>query len=231
MFPYLDVKQKEVTDFADTVYKVAQAERIVTHKKSKRTVEAITVTMRFLEQNEGFVFRHAGFCECMGFAAEACVYASAFGFKTLESIELCEASTKLGYCYLRMMGEKEAASFSSAVSRFQERMGIHCEVNYFDTIHLGDLDEGILIQAYLDSCKRILPGSYAILVTKHPGFKLSSYNIDYLKIILPTTVAATHDDEGYVYMMKRLSMPGLDRAAELSSPEMAAKNEMRRSRK
>ncbi len=205
MFPYSDADAKVVREFADVVEVTSRAEDVITHKKSSRTVEAITVSLRFLQQQENFIFKHAKFCECMGFAAEACCFAAGFGFKHMESIEITPESCKLGYIYLKMVSEEAAATFSSAVSRFQERMAIEAEVNYLDTEHVGDLDEGLLIHSFLSCCRMIQPGNYAILVTKNPDFKLEDYDVDYLKLILPTTVAKGQSDEGYVWVLKRLS--------------------------
>jgi len=86
------------------------------------------VALRFLDQKEGLAFKHSTFCECLGFAAEACCYASAFGFKSLVSIEISEESQKLGYIYLKLIDERAARSFQSSVSRFQERIAVDAEV-------------------------------------------------------------------------------------------------------
>ena len=158
MFPYADADAQVVKEFAKAVFFISRAEDVITHKKSKRTVEAITVSLRFLEQEENLVFKYAKFCECMGFAAEACCFAAAFGFKAMESIEITPEGCQLGYIYIKMVSEEAAATFSSAVSRFQERMAIEAEVNYLDTEHVGDLDEGLLIRSFLMCCKQILPG-------------------------------------------------------------------------
>jgi len=205
MFPYNDVDKKVVEGFADTVYKIRKIETLINHKKSRRTVEAITVALRFLQQEYNFAFKHATFCECMGFAAEACCYAAAFGFKSLVSIEISEDSRKLGYVYLRMLGETEAASFTSVTSRFHERMAVDADITYFDTEHLGDLDEGVMIQSYLDCTRSLLPGTFAILITRSSVFKLSDWNVNWLKMILPTTVAKGNNDEGYMWLMQRIN--------------------------
>lgn len=42
MWPYSDVDAVQVKQFADTVEWISRAEAVITHKKSKRTVEAIT---------------------------------------------------------------------------------------------------------------------------------------------------------------------------------------------
>lgn len=204
MFPYNDAQADTVKEFASTVEFTMRAETYITHKKSKRTVEAITVALRFLEQNENFKFRHATFCECMGFAAEACCYAAAFGFKHLQSIEISEQSSRLGYVYLKLINKEAALTFSSAISRFQERMPVDAEIQFLDTEHVGDMDEGVIIQSFLNCCKMILPGAYAILVTKNPELNLETYNCSCLHLILPTTVAKGASDEGYLWLFKRL---------------------------
>jgi hypothetical protein len=84
-----------------------------------------------LDQKEGLAFKHSTFCECLGFAAEACCYASAFGFKSLVSIEISEESQKLGYIYLKLIDERAARSFQSSVSRFQERIAVDAEVSAY----------------------------------------------------------------------------------------------------
>ena len=205
MYPYSDVDAKQVEQFADTVYKIARAETVITHKKSKRTVEAITVALRFLEQEENLPFKYCTFCECMGFAAEACCYASAFGFKSLISIEISEDSTKLGYIYLKMIGEEAAQTFSSSVSRFQERIAVDAEVVYFDCEHIGDLDEGLMIQSFLNTTRTLLVGSFCIMVTNSPNLKLAQWGAEnHLQIILPTTVAKGAADQGYMWLMRRI---------------------------
>lgn len=205
MFPYSDVSPEKVQQFADTVYKISRVEAVITHKKSKRTLEAITVSLRFLDQNEGLKFQYCTFCEAMGLAAEACCYASAFGFKSLVSIETHEEFSKLGYIYIKMANEEAAHTFSSSVSRFQERIPVDAEIVYFDVAHIGDLDEGLMIQSFLNTTRVLLVGSYCILITNSPTLKLEQWNAqDHLVIVLPTTVAKGHPDEGYMWVMRRI---------------------------
>jgi hypothetical protein len=76
---------------------------------------------------------------------------------------------------------------------------------YFDCEHIGDLDEGLMIQSFLDTTRVLLVGSFCILITNSPALKLSQWGAqNHLVIILPTTVAKGANDQGYMWLMRRI---------------------------
>lgn len=98
---------------------------------------------------------------------------------------------------------------------------------YFDCEHIGDLDEGLMIQSFLNTTRVLLVGSYCILITNSPALKLSQWGAqNHLVIILPTTVAKDANDQGYMWLMRRIDRTDDDddAAADAKATGAAAKS-------
>lgn len=62
-----------------------------------------------------------------------------------------------------------------------------------------------MIQSFLDTTRVLLVGSFCILITNSPALKLSQWGAqNHLVIILPTTVAKGANDQGYMWLMRRV---------------------------
>ena len=209
MFPYLDVSEAEVKSFANVVVTIERVGQVITHNQpSKRTLEAVTIALRFLQDHEHLTLTDIGFCECMAFGAEAVCYASAFGIPNLLSIELTEESKRLASIYIKLLHGDKLINYrlSIIVSRFQERMGIDAEVNYLDLAHTGDLDEGVILVCFLNCCRKLLPGNYAIVLARATEINLEDYSCDCLDLVLHSVVAKGTPFVGNMFLFKRKNM-------------------------
>ena len=206
-FPYLDISQKSVDSFADVVYNFSRIENIC-NSPTKRTAEACTVALRFLQQSENLDFSSISFCEAVAYGAEACCYASAFGFREVYSIEYSDAGRKLAYKRLTRVGPGAQRLVRLQLGRYQENFVIDAGITYFDTNLYDDLDEGVVLEAFLRLCKLLLPGSYIVIVTQIgiTEFRLGDWGVDYMELVLPTTVSKVENDESSLLVYKIIAI-------------------------
>ena len=173
---------------------------------SKKTSEAVITSMRFLENN-GLELQNCVFCECMSYGAEASCLASSFRIRWALSIEISEESRQLGYSRLRDMGKWAMEHTEMCVSRFQDHLALDANVAYFDTAHIGTLDEGPIIHKFLICCKKLLGGTYVILLTRCTDFNPDDYNCNYMQIILRSKVSRECLDEANLWICKIVFKP------------------------
>ena len=84
--------------------------------RSSRTVEAITISFRFLEKL-GLDLSNAHFCETFAYGAEACCLVSAFKLKWCLSIEINEKSRAIGWSRLKKLGQLAIDNTEICISR------------------------------------------------------------------------------------------------------------------
>ena len=132
---------------------------------SKKTSEAVITSVRFIE-NQGLLLENACFCECMAYGAEACCLVAAFRLRWAIAIEMSEESRQLGWSRLSKLGKWAIEHTEMCVSRLHDHLAVDADIAYLDTEHLGPLDEGPLICKFLQCSRRLLSGSYLILLTR-----------------------------------------------------------------
>ena len=184
VFPYGDISQKDIRKFSEQMFELSRAKDIINRSdKSSRTVEAITISFRFLEKL-GLDLSNACFCETFAYGAEACCLASAFKLKWSLSIEINEESRAIGWSRLKKLGQWAIDHTEMCISRVQDHLALDSHIAYLDTEHAGNLDEGILLEAFLVASKKLLPGSYLILLTRSLEFDPTDWKVDYVEVIL-----------------------------------------------
>jgi hypothetical protein len=130
------------------IYQISKAEDIIMRKdRSKRTVEAITVSLRFLQQSENFEFEKKVFFEAMAYGAEACCLAACFGFRELYAVEYSNVGRNLGYRRLTRIGNMAEIRTRFSMGRFQENFVIGSYIFHFNTSIFVNI-------AYLFICSR-----------------------------------------------------------------------------
>lgn len=174
--------------------------------RSKKTSETVITSMRFLENN-GLELKNCIFCECMSYGAEASCIVSSFRIRWALAIEISEESRQLGWSRLKAMGKWAIEHTEMCVSRFQDHLALDANVIYFDTDHIGTLDEGPIIRKFLVCCKKLLGGTYIVLLTRCTDFNPQDYDCDYMKIILRSKVSRGCMDEANLWICKIVFTP------------------------
>ena len=120
----------------------------------------------------------------MAYGAEACCLVSAFKLRWCLSIEIDDKSRALAWSRLKQLGTWATAHTELCVSRLQDHLALDTDIAYLDTEHLGALDEGILIEIFLRCCKKLLSGSFLVLLTRATELIPSDWNADFVEVIL-----------------------------------------------
>ena len=173
---------------------------------SKKTSEAVITSMRFLENN-GLELKNCVFCECMSYGAEACCLVSSFRIRWALAIEISEESRQLGWSRLRACGKWAMEHTEMCVSRFQDHLALDANVAYFDTAHIGTLDEGPIIRKFLVCCEKLLGGTFVVLLTRCTDFNPKDYDCAYLQTILRSKVSRGNLDEANLWICKIVFKP------------------------
>ena len=208
--PYFDDVQHKKDRYNDTyenpnVPKFEHS-KVWISNRSKKTSETVITSMRFLENN-GLELKNCVFCECMSYGAEACCLVSSFRVRWALAIEISEESRQLGWSRLKALGKWAMEHTEMCVSRFEDHLALDANVVYFDTEHIGTLDEGPIIQKFLGCCKKLLGGTYIVLLTRCTDFNPKDYDCDYMQIILRSKVSRECLDEANLWICKIVFKP------------------------
>merc|ERR1711991_136841 len=127
---------------------------------------------------------------------------SAFRIRWAISIELSEQSRQLGWSRLRKLGRWAMEHTEMCVSRLQDHIALDADICYLDTAHMGGLDEGPLILKFLHCSRRLLSGSFLILLTRCQEFDPNDYGCYHVKLVLATMVSRGCTDESNVWILR-----------------------------
>jgi len=85
------------------------------------------------------------------------------------------------------------------------RLALDADIAYLDTEHIRDMDEGLLIDAFLKTCRRLLRGSYLVLVTRAQEFDPADWGAEsFVDVVLTAAVSLAHEDEANMWVCRIL---------------------------
>jgi hypothetical protein len=170
MFPFIELNRKDVMRSFDIADKAKQMQRRLGNLGGtfhQSTLDAILFSMRYLE-SLNYPFKEKRFLDCFASCAEACLYASLFGFRHLFSIERSDETFDAAVRFLEDNAEFiDYADIELVEGSVQDYFLCDFDVYFLDVSCFSKtmIDEGILINLFMRLCSGVLPGSYLVLVT------------------------------------------------------------------
>jgi len=200
-FNYLQLKDlKDTTASVERVYKIQQ----ITGAEESKTMESIILSLRYLEDTEKQNLKNCLFFDLMGFGAESVLYASAFGFERLITLELSERSKSDAIRFIRQVpGLYERCTV--LVGSFHDYFPCDAQVYYMDCGRVIDRrrmgDEGVLVNKIFALFGTLLPGAFLILLTNMTHFDVTDdFKAPWMKILLKATVHHGYPDEATLWI-------------------------------
>jgi hypothetical protein len=151
-------------------------------------MEAVILALRYLEDTEHQNLKRCLFFDLMAIGAEAVIYASAFGFERLISLELSEQSKSKANRIIRQIpGLQDKCTV--LIGSFHDYFPCDAQVYYMDCSRVIDVrkmgDEGILIDKIFTLFGTLLPGAFLILLTSLSHFDAArDFAAPWMKILL-----------------------------------------------
>ena len=156
-FNYLTLQEFETT--ASSIERVYHIEELTGRKEEtskSRTMEAVVLFCRYLEDQAHVALQAAVFVDCMGCGGETCLYASAFHFKKIISIELTERSQ---YTAIRAISAIKGLPRQCTIlcGTVKDYFPYDADVYYYDLLWVSDgrtwVDESVLIDSIFRLCE------------------------------------------------------------------------------
>lgn len=211
-FNYLTLKEFETT--ATSIERVYQIEEL-TGKKSEegksRTMEAVVLYCRYLEDQAHVALTSAVFVDCMGYGGETCLYASAFHFQRIISIELTERSRYLANRGIRSI-EGLSRSCTILYGTVRDYFPYDADVYYYDLLWVSEarswVDEAVLIDQIFTLCAKVqTPVAYLALMTVTNNIKADKdYQAPHMKLVMSTKIHYGEPDECTIWLFQILHM-------------------------
>lgn len=186
MFPFQDVDKKSLektTEALDAVMRVREYLTQFDKSPSETKFEAIALAVEYLKTNKSFNVAHKTFIDCLGSNGEGALYALAFGFSRVISVEVTKKTKAEGRRLverLQPLFKRESLHLSHLV--FEKCFFNELDVNEFDCLFIDFtffrstlMDEGTLISWFLDYCASAKSGSFLVMVTSATSINLNDY--------------------------------------------------------
>lgn len=167
---HLQLKElKETTSSVERVYFIQS----LTGAGQSRTMEAVILSLRYLGDTERVEFFRCSFVDLMAMQGEALLYASAFGFPRLITLELSEKSKLEATRIIRQIpGLAERSTI--LIGSVQDHFPCDCGVYYMDCTRIVNSrkmgDEGLLVNLIFALFRTLHPGAFLVLLTTMPDF-------------------------------------------------------------
>lgn len=134
------------------------------------TFEAIIFSLTFLKDNCHVDFRAKSLVDCLDVhGGEAIFLASTFNVHNMLSISMTEGNVDFLHQRLAKL-EYLRPKIDAVVGSLSDLTPLDFDIFYLDCAPLrrSMLDEGVLVNTFFNILRRVLPGSYAILLTQMP---------------------------------------------------------------
>lgn len=207
-FNYLTLQEFETT--ASSIERVYHIEELTGRKEESsksRTMEAVVLYCRYLEDQAHVALAAAVFVDCMGCGGETCLYASAFHFHKIISIELTERSK---YTATRAISAIKGLPRQCTVlcGTVKDYFPYDADVYYYDLLWVSNgrtwVDESVLIDSIFRLCEKVqTPVAYLALLTVTNEIKAAKdYNAPHMKLVMSTKVHFGQPDEATIWIFQ-----------------------------
>jgi len=202
-YPYNYLQLKDLKDTAASVERVYTIQALTGAEQSK-TMEAVILALRYLEDTERQNLKRCLFIDLMAHGAEAVLYASAFGFDRMITLELSERSKNDAIRIIRQIpGLVERCTV--LVGSFHDYFPCDAQIYYMDCCRVVDCrkigDEGILLDKVFTLFRTLLPGSFLVLLTNLTNFDAAKdFKAPWMRRLLKATVHHGHPDQSTLWI-------------------------------
>ena len=221
-FNYLTLQEFETT--ASSIERVYHIEELTGRKEEtskSRTMEAVVLYCRYLEDQAHVALKAATFVDCMGCGGETCLYASAFHFQKIISIEITERSK---YTAIRAISAIKGLPRQCMVlcGTVKDYFPYDADVYYYDLLWVSDgrtwVDESVLIDGIFRLCEKVqTPVAYLALLTVTSDIKAAKdYNAPHMKLVMSTKVHFGQPDEATIWLYQVVHLQTQSLSASVS---------------
>lgn len=207
MFPFQNINRDDLLRTADELENVMLIRDALSQcgfSVSETKFEAISVAIQYLKTEKAFTVGNKTFLDCLGCRGEGSMYAIAFGFGNLLSIEVTKKTLKQGQRLVEIIAPQIGGKLDLSQITFETGGFNQFDVNGFDCIFMDVtifrstlIDESTLIAKFLEYCSMANVGSFFILVTTVPTINLHDY-CDYsgrFRLLLDASVGTKVTEE------------------------------------
>lgn len=204
-FPFNNVKYEDVEDYIETLEQIYDIRDKIQHTfSSPYFFEVITMSLRFLIDNQKVDLKGKGFVDLFCSTGETCLYASPFGFS--ENLGIMYESSSLVIMKQEIKKFSLKPNVQYRIGSMQDYFPEDCFLFFADISELWNsvFDEGILFHLIVRLSKPVLPGSYFIVVTSMENISQEFLSCYGLSVIVVTTVESPGIQSRRAYFLKKL---------------------------
>jgi len=166
-FPFSEINTEEFQEFKSQIYNIYEIQSFLNEESTcNRTMTSVLISFQQIKHKYNIIFKNKSFLDCMSFGAKASLYATHFGLSSTTSIEFSQAGFNQAKKSIAYFGDNPLiSSIQLKLGRFQDYFQFDSDIIYFDSILLGPyLDEYHIFNSFFTCCKRLLPGSFLIIL-------------------------------------------------------------------
>jgi len=202
-YPYTFLSLKALQSTADSIERVYKIEALTGGSFGEgvvkpKTMDAVILACRYLEGTGDLRFEHSTFVDCLGSGGETALYASAFNFGHILSIEITEEKKAAARKLISNI-EGLPALCTIIVGLVHDYFPFDAQVYYYDVTRVCDgvscADEGLLIDKIFSLCKRAQVGSYLVLLSNIEVEAIDDFGATHMRSILKSTVHHGEPDQ------------------------------------
>lgn len=206
MFPFTGFDHGAINAFSDDVYELDKMRLFAGSATPCQSLEAIAISLGYL--NNFVELKNCFFIDSFAFGVETCCYATVFGIKNLLCLEVSDIHNESNATLLNRLRLNDIIKVR--VGSLQDMFRFDVDIIYLNctSIYISDLlDEGVLINMIFEMSKKVLPGTYLILVTMlsdlRPAQDFASPHID---VEMSSCMCGKTDEISYVWVCKVINM-------------------------
>lgn len=204
-FPFEDVELKQYSLIADNVESISKIQTLLGLKQDGINVamESIVVGLGFIQKYCHIDFQKSTFGDMMAEGCQGVLFASAFKFKDYINVEINDSSYSAATLYLNRI-PKLKACVECRMGSMQDYFPFHAEVVYLDCTKTCDsmCDEGFQINLFFRLARRMVPGSYLLLVTILDSLSPDDFSADHLHLLSFSRICIGSRAESTLWIFK-----------------------------
>ena len=206
-YPFEDIDLKLYTSIADNIETIYRVQKLLGLSDSTNNValEAVIVGLGFLSKACHLDFEHSTFADMMAHGCEGVLFASAFKFQNYLDVEINKDGYSKAIDNLSKIPQLKT-SVEIRIGSIQDYFPFHAEVVYLDCTKLSDsmCDEGILVEMFFRLARRMLAGSYLLLVTIMDNLTPDDFGADHLQSLSRSRICIGSQKESMMWIYKKI---------------------------
>lgn len=198
VYPYQNFEAKEQLKYSDIVENALVIQDYLLRENNGNGFEtefdSILGAIRYVQENFYLDCASSTFLDCFGASGSGALFASAFGWKTVQGIDMSEDGFEVGRKIMRELKKEKLLKCSEMILKcgsmndyfLADASMVYCNCSVISNSTM--IDEAAIIAAFFRICRQLLPGSFLVIVpflmrldsTGLKSFGRSATNVRYI---------------------------------------------------